>query len=165
MDEALALDNLQQDSHIQVTWQGHLRRIIGLFVAGSTCKYKQSGILYLHWFTLSPLASMKVVKQFDFCLHSPRPRPSATPLTRTSYAALNRCKGSIKRLVLPRLYSFTTQVCMLDWQLHSLQKIIDSLDKPAGSQAAKTVVQWWIFFFFFFFLRQALWVEFCSRRI
>lgn len=30
---------------------------------------------------------------------------------------------------------------MPDGQLHSLQKIIDSPDKPIGSQAAKAIVQ------------------------
>jgi len=74
------------------------------------------------------------------------PRTSAAPLTHTSYAVLNRCRDGGKRLALLCLYSYTTQVCMPDGQLHSQQKIIDSLDKPTGSQAAKAIVQWWIFF-------------------
>lgn len=135
------------DNRFQVTWQGHWGKIIGFSVAGSPCKYKPSGFLYLHCLTILSLSLVPVAEEFDFCLNESVSGHSRQRLSwHSSGAGLNRCRTGRMRSVQLCLYSYTTQVYMPEGQLHSLQKNIDSPDKPTGSQAAKAIVQWWIFF-------------------
>lgn len=106
------------------------------------------------WHSLPPLSRNIVISisasgrgvWFLLIRVSLRTQPSAAPLTHSSYAVLKRCRDGCKRSVHLCLYSYTTQICMPEGQLHRLQKNIDFPDKPTGSRAAKAIVQWWIFF-------------------
>ena len=140
MDEMPAPGILQRDSRFQVTWQGHWGKIIGFSVAGSPCKCKRRGILYLRRLTTLSLALVPVAEEFDFCLYESVSGHGRQQLHWHIAAMqyLTDLETGGARLVQLCLYSCTTEACRAAWPtkdgwfprlnplVHNLQKALYS---------------------------------------
>lgn len=141
MDEMPAPGILQRDSRFQFTWQGHWGKIIGFSVAGSPCKCKRSGILYLRRLTTSSLALVPVAEEFDFCLYESFSGHSRQQLhwhiAAIQYLTDLETGGGCK--VGPAVFVFLYHRGLSGCMAH--KRWLIPWIKPTGSQSARGTVQ------------------------